>query len=365
MEKQYQLCTKESVRSQVVNQLECSDLCIGRVSEIDKEKDDLYLLLLDGSSANKLRQQIKGCLAEDAISDNNVWHRRLGHVPARVIRIVIALTAMNQWPLFQMDVHNAFLQGDLEEEVIILVYVDDLLITGDDAGLIQEAKRTLQNNFKMKDLGTLKYFLGIEVRRSQQGILLCQRKYALELIADLGLSGSKPTLTPMEQNKKLTTAEYDEHCAISDDATLEDVREYQRLVGKLLYLTLTRLDITYSVQTLSQFIQSPKKSHLEAAYKIVKYVKNEPGVRVLMSAEKSTALGAFCDADWASSKLKEISNRLLGEVGNSLIAWKSKKQNTVARSSELEYRSMDQTVAKLMWLLGLLKELEINVNAPV
>nr|XP_016487056.1 PREDICTED: uncharacterized mitochondrial protein AtMg00810-like [Nicotiana tabacum] len=163
--------------------------------------------------------------------------------------------------------------------------------------MIQEAKITLHKAFKIKDLGNLKYFLGIEVCRSAKGILLCQRKYALEVTAELGLSGAKPTITTMEQNKQLTIVEYDEHCHLDNDPTLADVRSYQKLIGKLLYLTLTRPNIAYSVQTLSQFMQAPKQSHLEAAYRVVRYVKNEPGLGILMSAIGDMTLSAHCDSD--------------------------------------------------------------------
>ncbi|XP_070010940.1 uncharacterized protein [Nicotiana sylvestris] len=191
-------------------------------------------------------------------------------VKMATVRVVIALAAMNKWNIYQMNVYNAFLQDDLEvyknaKLVIILVYVDDLFITCNDANMIQEAKTILHKVFRIKDLGLLKYFLGIEVSRSQKGILLCQRKYTVELIAELGLERSKPVITPMEKNMKLTTIEYDTHCNLKDDPALTDVKGYQKLIGKLLYLTLTRPDIAYTVQTLSQFMQAPKKSHLEAA----------------------------------------------------------------------------------------------------
>ncbi|XP_070029505.1 uncharacterized mitochondrial protein AtMg00240-like [Nicotiana sylvestris] len=104
----------------------------------------------------------------------------------------------------------------------------------------------------------------------------------------------------MELNKRLITVEYDEYCHLDDDPTLTDVRGYQRLIGKLLYLTLTRPDIAYSVQTLSQFMQTPKQSHLEASYRVVKYVKNEPGQGILMNSVGNMALNAYRDTDWAS-----------------------------------------------------------------
>ncbi|XP_075080384.1 uncharacterized protein LOC142165895 [Nicotiana tabacum] len=121
--------------------------------------------------------------------------------------------------------------------VIILVYIDDLLITRNDQNLILEPKTILQCTFKIKDLGELEFFLGIEIERSKQGILINQRKFALELINELGLAGSKPVSTPVECNQRFTSVEFDKHTDCKGDEKLEDARPYQRLVGKLLYLT--------------------------------------------------------------------------------------------------------------------------------
>nr|XP_016483029.1 PREDICTED: uncharacterized mitochondrial protein AtMg00240-like [Nicotiana tabacum] len=138
----------------------------------------------------------------------------------------------------------------------------------------------------------------------------------------------------MEQNRKLTTVEYDAHCNLKDDPALTDVKGYQKLIGKLLYLTLTRHDIAYTVQTLSQFMQTPKKSHLEEAHRLVRYFKNEPGLGILMSANGDMTLRAYCDADWTSCpNSKKSVTCYLVKFGKSLISWKSKKQSTVERSS--------------------------------
>ncbi|KAA3468768.1 retrovirus-related Pol polyprotein from transposon TNT 1-94 [Gossypium australe] len=117
--------------------------------------------------------------------------------------------------------------------VILLVYVDDLLIIRSDIGMINELKKVMHQNFKMKDLGALKYFFGIEVMRSNEGIVLNQRKYALELIADEGLGEAKPATTPLEQNQKLTSIEYDEsvQMRVDGDELIIDVAVYQRLLG--------------------------------------------------------------------------------------------------------------------------------------
>lgn len=273
------------------------------------------------------------------------------------VRAVVALAASKGWYIYQMDVHNAFLNGDLLEEVymdiplgfarqgeckkvcklnkslyglkqaprqwnvkltealvqmvfkqshydyslftknvdgdivIVLVYVDDLLITGSNHQFLNDTRQDIQMKFKMKDLGELKFFLGIEFSRSSEGILMTQRKYALELISDSGLGGAKLAGTPLEVNKKLTSLQYDEQvpneCSKSD-RVLTDPTKYQRLVGKLLYLTMTRPDLAFSTQVLSQFMHCPKESHMEAALRVVRYIKEAPGLGLLMPTGNTT-----------------------------------------------------------------------------
>nr|XP_016477393.1 PREDICTED: uncharacterized mitochondrial protein AtMg00810-like [Nicotiana tabacum] len=189
----------------------------------------------------------------------------------------------------------------------------------------------------MKDLGELKYFLSIEFSRSQQGILMHQRKYTLELISELRLGAAKPAITHIKANVKLTTKEYDEHIGVLEgttDETLTDPSKYQRLLGKLLYLTVTRPDIAYSVKTLSQFLQKPKRFHMEAAQRVVRYVKGQPGQGILLSSRKMNTITAYCDADWAACPLtrKSVSGFFV-KYAESLVSWKSKKQRTISRSS--------------------------------
>ncbi|XP_060183281.1 uncharacterized mitochondrial protein AtMg00810-like [Lycium barbarum] len=169
----------------------------------------------------------------------------------------------------------------------------------------------------MKDLGELKFFLGIEVARSKKGIVLSQRKYALKFIPEAGLSGEKPTGTPLEMNQNLTSVEYDKcitNEAVDGDEILEEPRAYQRLVGRLLYLTMTRPDLAFAVQVLSQFMHCPQASHIEVALRVVRYIKVNPGLGLLTPAE-DTNQTAFCDSDWGSFlETRKICYRILSLV---------------------------------------------------
>ncbi|XP_019236640.1 PREDICTED: uncharacterized protein LOC109216873 [Nicotiana attenuata] len=156
-----------------------------------------------------------------------------------------------------------------------------------------------------------------------------QRKYALELIAELGPGGAKPASAPLEHNQKLTSAEYDSFINTQStdkdnadtDHLLPDASQYQRLVGRLLYLTLTRADITFVVQAFSQFMHKPKQSHKEAALRVVRYIKNAPGLGLLMPSESSGKLRAYCDSDWGGclQTRKSVTGYLV-KFGNALVS---------------------------------------------
>ncbi|CAH9140336.1 unnamed protein product [Cuscuta epithymum] len=339
------------------------------------------------------------------------------------VRVFLAVAAARNWELHQMDVHNAFLHGDLEEEVYmklppgfrtsqpglvcrlrkslyglrqaprcwfaklaaslrkygftqsysdyslftwcrdnislhVLVYVDDLIIAGNDSDAITAFKHYLHTCFHMKDLGHLKYFLGVEVARSAVGIYLCQRKYTLDIISEAGLLGAKPASFPMEQHHGL---------ALANGELLADAEPYRRLVGRLIYLSFTRPDVAYAVHILSQFMQAPCQEHWHAALRVVRYLKGCPGQGILLSSSCDLLLSGWCDSDWASCPLTRRS--LSGWVvflGSSPISWKTKKQHTVSRSSaEAEYRSMASITAELKWLKGLLLSLGVVHSRPM
>ncbi|KAK3006744.1 hypothetical protein RJ639_017556 [Escallonia herrerae] len=239
----------------------------------------------------------------------------------------------------------------------ILIYVDNILLTGNDLQEIERLKKFLLKRFHIKDLQDLKYFLGIEFSRSKKYIFMSQRKYALDILQDSGLLGVCPDKFSMEQNLKLTH---------TDGILLSDPTKYRRLVGRLIYLTITRPDIVYSVRTLSQSMHEPRKPHWNAAIRIFKYIKGNPGQGSLFPSTNNLALKAFCDSDWGVCGTTRRS--VMGYcifLGNSLVSWKSKKQANVSRSSaEAEYRAMANTCLELTWLRYILQDLRVPQVAP-
>ncbi|KAK2980771.1 hypothetical protein RJ640_002980 [Escallonia rubra] len=239
----------------------------------------------------------------------------------------------------------------------ILIYVDDILLTGNDLQEIERLKKFLLKRFRIKDLGDLKYFLGIEFSRSKKGIFMSQRKYALDILQDSSLLGVRPDKFPMEQTLKLTP---------TDGILLSDQTNYRSLVGKEIYLTVTRPDIVYSVRTLSQFMHEPRKPHWDAAIRILKYIKGNPGQGLLFPSANNLALKAFCDSDWGGCRTtrRSVTGYCIF-LGNSLVSWKSKKQANVSRSSaEAEYRAMANTCLELTWLRYILQDLRVPQVAP-
>jgi Reverse transcriptase (RNA-dependent DNA polymerase) len=240
---------------------------------------------------------------------------------------------------------------------IVLVYVDNIIITGNNEKEINNVKTYLKEKFDIKDLGKLKYFLGIEIAHSGKGLFLSQRKYTLDLLKETGKLGIKPANTPMDTNNKLEP---------ESGEPLKDIAQYQRLVGKLIYLTVTRPDIAFAVGTVSQFMHAPRTTHLEAVNRILKYLKGSPGQGIWMKKNNTNKILAYSDADWAGNFNRKSTTGYCTFVGGNLVTWKSKKQNVTARSSaEAEYRAMASTASELVWLKQLLHDLKISCEGPM
>jgi hypothetical protein len=332
------------------------------------------------------------------------------------VRVLLSIAANLDWPLHQFDVKNAFLHGDLEEEVYmdvppgytvssgdqtvcrlqralyglkqsprawfgrfslamkkygfqqsnsdhtlflkhnkgrvtaLIIYVDDMIITGNDTEEISKIQRQLGTEFEMKNLGGLKYFLGIEVARSNEGIFISQRKYVLDLLSEVGMLDCKPVDTPTIQNHKFGE---------NNDSVPTNKEQYQRLVGKLIYLSHTRPDIAYAVNVLSQYMQNPSEAHMDAVIRIIRYLKYAPSRGLMFYKNNHLNVEGYTDADWAGSLSdRRSTSGYFTFVGGNLVTWRSKKQKVVALSSaEAEFRGMSKGLCELLWLKRLLTEI--------
>ncbi|KAB2617910.1 hypothetical protein D8674_013779 [Pyrus ussuriensis x Pyrus communis] len=294
------------------------------------------------------------------------------------VRVLLSVAVTKGWPMYQMDVKNAFLHAWYAKlssvlttvgfkrsnvdsslfvrtgtagKLVVLVYVDDLIVTGDNMDEITKLKNSLQQRFAIKDLGILRYFLGIEMATSHKGFFLSQRKYVLDLLKEPNMSDAKPVHTPLDTKLKLSL----------EAQPLPNISYYQRFVGKLIYLTITRPDIAYSVSIASQFMHSPTMEYFNLVKRLLRYLKGSVGRGIIMKKNESAEIIGYCDANWAGNSIdRKSTTGYYTFVGGNLVTWKSKKQAVVARSStEAEYRAMTSTACELIWLKGLLCDLGV------
>jgi histone deacetylase 1/2 len=239
--------------------------------------------------------------------------------------------------------------------IYVLVYVDDIIVASSSQEATGMLLRDLQKDFALKDLGNLHYFLGIEVKTVSNGLKLSQERYAADVIQRAGMKKCKPMSTPLSSVEKLSAIE-------GTPLGPEDVSRYRSLVGALQYLTLTRPDISFSVNKVCQFLHAPTTSHFCAVKRILRYVQGTLNVGRKIGRSKSTMVSAFADADWAGCPDDRRSTGGFAVFfGSNLISWCAKKQATVSRSStEAEYKSLANATAEIMWVQKLLDELRVQ-----
>lgn len=173
--------------------------------------------------------------------------------------------------------------------LILLLYVDDMLLTGSSSTLLDGFIELLKSEFAMKDLGPVHHFLGIEIQRNNNNLHLSQAHYAHSLLDKAQMLDCKPMSTPMESKTK----------GLTDDTPLSDPSFYRSIVGGLQYLALTRPDLTFSVNFVSQFMQSPSASSMKMVQRILRYVKGSISLGLHLTGDTTLDLCGFSDADWA------------------------------------------------------------------
>jgi histone deacetylase 1/2 len=214
--------------------------------------------------------------------------------------------------------------------------------------------KDLQQEFALKDLGDLHYFLGIEVKKTPDGLVLSQERYAADILTRSGRDKAKIIDTPLSSFMKLI---------IADGGKLgsEDSTCYRSLVGALQYLTLTWLDISFAVNTVCQFLHAPTMVHWSAVKRILRYVCGTISIGLKIKKSKSMMVSAFSDADWADSVDDRRSARGFVVFLGDLVSWTTRKQAIVSRSSiEAEYKTLANAIAEMMWIQKWLTELHIH-----
>ncbi|CAM6115753.1 unnamed protein product [Calypogeia fissa] len=315
------------------------------------------------------------------------------------VRLVIALAAAYGWPICHMDVVTAFLNGLLQEEiymyqpapfieagqehlvcrllrsiyglkqsprtwyaeidnflcsigytrselnanlyykvedglmVIILVFVDDLLITGSNAKLIEFIKIGLKQKYELKDLGPARCYLGVDIIKFHDGILLHQQHYAQQLVLDYGMENCRSPLVPLPEGlileSETNTPDIDRH-------------SYCQLVGRLIFLTNTRPDLSFAVGLVSRFMHQPQQAHYDAAMHIVCYISGTTGLGIFYTANVTPQLEGFTDADWGTSRPDTRRS-----TGGYFVKWSHKlEQQKTTYSFSLHYRSRIQVTVR-------------------
>ena len=242
-----------------------------------------------------------------------------------------------------------------DSSVIIIVWVDDIIISTDNENKLHDVKKALCKKFKMKDLGRLSWFLGIEFSFENNCIEMKQTKYLEKMLNKFGMSDCKPKAIPCDLSVNKM---------IYDSEELPDARLYREIVGSLIYvMTGTRPDLCYVVSKLSQYMSKPSKVHLNLAKHCLKYIKGTLNYSLRFQSSDRLKLIGFCDADWGASEDRFSISGYSFQLSNRgpLISWKSRKQRTVALSScEAEYVALTDAIQEAKFLRQLFADMTNN-----
>ena len=239
-----------------------------------------------------------------------------------------------------------------KDVIMLLLYVDDMVLTGNNKTLLQHLLDSLKKQFRMKDMGPLSYFLGIQAHFTPTGLFLNQEKYGTDLLQAAGMLDCSPMPTPLP---------------LQLDRVFSNPTYFRSLAGKLQYLTLTRPDIQFAVNLVCQKMHEPTVSDFHLLKRILRYLKGSIQMGLYLESDSDSQLRAYCDSDWAGCQdTRRSTGGFCTFLGSNLISWSAKRQDSVTRSStEAKYRTLSDTAAELEWISGMLKTLGINQRIVV
>ncbi|PKI56466.1 hypothetical protein CRG98_023104 [Punica granatum] len=241
----------------------------------------------------------------------------------------------------------------MDSIVILSLYVDHLLVTGDNKVQVEKLKGDLQKVFEMTDLGDMSYFLGMKVQQKKNEAFICQKKYLREILKKFKMEECKSALTPMNLKEKLKKDD-------GSDAT--DASRYRSLIGCLMYLTATRPNILLVVSVLSRYLSCASENHMVAAKRVVRYLKGTPSFGVKFCKSDQFKLHGYIDSDWAGS-IDDISSGYCLSFGSTCFSWSSKKQDIVAQSiAEAKLIAATTAANQAVWLRKLMNDLGFGVE---
>ncbi|AAD21687.1 Strong similarity to gi/3600044 T12H20.12 protease homolog from Arabidopsis thaliana BAC gb/AF080119 and is a member of the reverse transcriptase family PF/00078 [Arabidopsis thaliana] len=291
--------------------------------------------------------------------------------PTHVCRLTKAIYGLKQAPRAWFDTFSNFLldygfvcsKSDPSlfvchqdgKILYLLLYVDDILLTGSDQSLLEDLLQALKNRFSMKDLGPPRYFLGIQIEDYANGLFLHQTAYATDILQQAGMSDCNPMPTPLPQQLDNLNSEL-----------FAEPTYFRSLAGKLQYLTITRPDIQFAVNFICQRMHSPTTSDFGLLKRILRYIKGTIGMGLPIKRNSTLTLSAYSDSDHAGCKnTRRSTTGFCILLGSNLISWSAKRQPTVSNSStEAEYRALTYAAREITWISFLLRDLGIPQYLP-
>ena len=249
--------------------------------------------------------------------------------------------------------HTLFLKRVHGNILIVSLYVDDIIFTGNNPQMCEDFKSSMQLEFDMTDLGRMRYFLGIEVIQSDVGIFICQRRYAREMLAWLNMIECNSVRNPIVPGTTLSK---------DNEGTIVDATKFKQVVGSLMYLTVTRPDLMFGVSLLSRYMATPKASHWAATKRIMRYVKGTIEYGILYQKEGKTEITDYSESNYVGDlDDRRSTSGAVFMIRSGAISWASKNQSVVSLSTtEAKYIAAAACACQCIWLHRILEHLGIK-----